>query len=171
MSEPTLRRFNLGILLLGALTAGGCAQIQAPLGDLFQSPSSDLVVQEQQAEQTAAASRPTATYLVEIHPAKKSPQKFELPLTEEPVYMQEVLTKSQALERFGRVKIELWRHQPDGLGYHKLKIPFDRKTQSVPASYDYAIHPRDRLVFTEDTSTVLDDMLLTLSGTATRFTQ
>jgi hypothetical protein len=62
------------------------------------------------------------------------------------------------------VKIQLWRPLPDGNGYHKLEIPYDRKARTVPAGYDYAIREGDRLIFMKDDSSVFDDMLGSIGG-------
>jgi hypothetical protein len=61
------------------------------------------------------------------------------------------------------MKVELYRKFPQG-GGHRLDIEFDRTNHRIPAVANYAIHPNDRIVVTEDTSTVFDDMLGTLGG-------
>ncbi|HUG69222.1 MAG TPA: hypothetical protein VMM76_15835 [Pirellulaceae bacterium] len=104
------------------------------------------------------------SFLVEMRGTNNESQKFKRPLTEEATYVQGVLVQSNALKRFGRVKMELWRPRPDGAGYHKLDIPYDRKMKMVPPGYDYQIREGDRLVFMQDDSNILDDMFGSLGG-------
>jgi hypothetical protein len=104
------------------------------------------------------------TFVVEVQPDGKSKKTYKRPVPEDGTYVGQVLEESNALKRFGRVTIELWRPLPNGAGYHKLGIPFDRKQKAVPPGYDYAIHADDRLVIIEDTSTLLDDMLGSITG-------
>ena len=67
-------------------------------------------------------------------------------------------------ERFRRIKLQLVRAAPRGRSIHKLDVAWDRGKKRVPPSHDYAIHPNDRLMVIEDTSTVIDDMLARLTG-------
>ena len=149
------------LFVLGACFATtGCATLHSPIGEIFS------VTNEQLAEQPISSDvlppPEVPSFVVEMRGTNNESQKFKRPLTDEATYVQGVLVQSNALKHFGRVKIQLWRPLPDGNGYHKLDIPYDRKRRSVPPAYDYAIREGDRLIFMKDESTVLDDMLESL---------
>jgi hypothetical protein len=100
------------------------------------------------------------TYQIEFREEGRQPQLVQLPLPEV-LYIQQALEQSGAIRRFRRMKIELYRKLPNG-GGHRLDIPFDRSKRRIPSAGDYAIHPNDRIVVTEDASTIVDEMLDTL---------
>jgi hypothetical protein len=127
------------------------------MGDIF-SVSSEQTAKESKSP-ILASSPDVPSFVVEMRGTNNESQKFQRPLTDEATYIQGVLVESNALKHFGRVKIQLWRPLPDGQGYHKLDIPYDRKQRTVPPGYDYAIREGDRLIFMKDESTILDDML------------
>jgi hypothetical protein len=79
-------------------------------------------------------------------------------------YVQQALDQTKALKKFRRVRLELYRELPQG-GGHKIPVQYDRGKKRIDPATDYAIHPHDRIVVTEDTSTVLDDMLESLGAT------
>ena len=147
------RKFGPAIAFLAML---GCQSVNtdvaSPLGDVTTS-SNDPEVQPVEEG---------SKYLVEFREKGKQPQIAKMALPDV-LYVQQALEQSGALGRFRRMKIEIYRHLPNG-GGHRLDIPFDRAKRQVPPSGDYAIHPNDRIVVTEDTSTVVDDMLESLGG-------
>jgi hypothetical protein len=156
------------LLTLGlCLATTGCTTLTPPIGELF-AVAKDQPAQDPNAPELASSPEVSSpdepSFVVEMRGANNESQKFKRPLTEEPIYVQGVLVQSNALRHFGRVKMELWRPRPDGQGHHKLDIPYDRKKKMVPPGYDYAIREGDRLVFMEDDSSILDDMLGSLSG-------
>jgi hypothetical protein len=111
----------------------------------------------------------TPSFLVEIRPEGKDPERFRLPLSDEATYVGDIVEKSGVINRFGRLKIQVWRPRPSEGGYHKLDVAFDRKNRTVVSSNNYAVHPKDLLVFAEDSSTIVDDMLGSISGPMRRF--
>ena len=71
-------------------------------------------------------------------------------------------------KRFRRENIELYRKPPNQELFCKMEVQYDRSKRVIPPLYNYAVHPGDRLVITEDPSEHLDDMLDSLkppSGT------
>jgi len=151
-------------VMVGCSLAPGCAMMHAKLGsDLAQVESS-----EQKDDSEPAADAPS--FLVEIRPDGDEPERFRLPLDDDMSYVEQVLKKSGIGRRFRRVKIQVWRPLEHGEGYHKLKIPYNRKTRGVARGYDYAIHPDDLVIFVEDKSTIVDDMLGSVSDTLGQFT-
>lgn len=162
-----MHRRHILLAVVTCFTMSGCSTITTPsLSEVFSLRSgvpSEFVRQESKSSENTdpdgAAAPDVPSFVVEMRGANNESQKFKRPLTDDATYVQGVLVQSNALKHFGRVKVELWRRRPDGNGYHKLDIPFDRKMKSVPPGYDYAIHEADRLVFMEDESNILDDML------------
>jgi hypothetical protein len=100
---------------------------------------------------------PTAKYFVEIRPDNGKPQAVEKALTE-PIHVQMAIEQTGAAKKFARAEIVLFRPLPSG-GWHKMELEYDRETHSVPPEYDYAVLPGDRIVVSEDTTTVFDDVM------------
>jgi hypothetical protein len=96
-------------------------------------------------------------YTVEIRPHKGQPQARQFEFTE-PLHVQQALKQSKADKKYGRFFLDLYRPLPDGR-WHKMNLEYDRAEDSVPPEFDYAILPGDRLIVTEDNTTVLDDVL------------
>jgi hypothetical protein len=144
----------MALALLAA--AVGCQSVDSELakklGSLPESPG----------EAPAAPKAEVAKFQVEVRESGKQPELKQFPLPQT-LYVQQVLDQSGVLRRFRRLKIEIYRQLPGGRG-HRLDVAFDRAEHRVPPGADYAIHPNDRIVITEDTSTLLDDMLESLSG-------
>jgi hypothetical protein len=142
----------LVITILGGIS--GCQTMTTEFSNLFGE------------EPLAAAAPPTNTdgpkFLVEFRDDGRKPILVPIPLTSV-IYVQQALEQTGAFKRYRRSKIELFRQLPQG-GGHKLPIECERG--KVPSGSDYALHPNDRLVITEDTSTIMDDMLESLSGGA-----
>lgn len=153
---------RLPLLVLSAIGVAsvGCTTITPPLGEIF-AVSNDQVVEKFESPDVAPPPDVPA-FFVEMRKENGKSQKFKRPLVDDSTYVQTVLVQSRALKYFGRIKIELWRPRPDGHGYHKIDIPYDRKAKAVPPAYDYAIREGDRLIFMKDESTILDDMLSAL---------
>jgi hypothetical protein len=104
------------------------------------------------------AMAPGGKYVVEIRPERGKPQQVERALTE-PTYVQGALEQSGAIQRFGRMHVQLLRPLPAG-GWHVMELEFDRDLKRIAPEYDYALLPGDRVVVTEDTTTVWDDVMV-----------
>jgi hypothetical protein len=100
---------------------------------------------------------PPAKFTVEIRPDKGKPQAVEKPLADQ-TYVQTALEKTGALKKFKRATVEVHRPLPSG-GWHKMNLEFDRDNHRVPPEYDYAVLPGDRIVVTEDTTNIMDDVM------------
>ena len=137
----------------------GCASFGGSVGDLL-GPEPDM------AKKDTSVPKDVPHFVVEMRPNGKSAERYKLPLSDDATYVAQVLEKSRAVKRFGRVTIELWRPLASG-GHHKLDVLFDRKERVVRPGYDYEIRPGDRLVLIEDTTTVFDDMFDSVLGPAT----
>jgi hypothetical protein len=153
--QHSLRRYSFLILvpvLLGSIS--GCQTMNAELTSMFGDEPA-----------IAAAPPPPADapkFYVEFRDDGKKPVLVAIPLTDV-VYIQQALEQTNAFKRYRRSKIELYRQLPQG-GGHKLPIEFNRAERKVPSGSDYALHPNDRLVVTEDPSNMIDDMMNSLSG-------
>ncbi|MBC8355007.1 MAG: hypothetical protein H8E66_23765 [Planctomycetes bacterium] len=157
-----MHRRHLLFISLGCLATTGCTTLTPSLGEIF-AVSGDQAAQRSKSPEFASSELApppdVPSFVVEMRGANNESQKFKRPLTDDATYVQGVLTQSNARKHFGRVKIELWRPRPDGHGYHKINIQYDRKAKMVLPEFDYAIHEGDRLIFMEDDRSVLDDML------------
>jgi hypothetical protein len=100
---------------------------------------------------------PAAKYVVEIRPNKDKPQAVEKALTE-PTHVQNALEMTGALKKFDRATVDVYRQLPSG-GWHKMSLEFDKDKHSIPPEYDYAVLPGDRIIVTEDMTTIWDDMM------------
>lgn len=100
---------------------------------------------------------PAAKYVVEIRPHNDKPRAVEKPLAEQ-TYVQTALEQTGALKKFKRAMVEVYRPLPSG-GWHKMNLEFDRENHKVPPEYDYAVLPGDRIIVTEDTTDIWDDIM------------
>ena len=105
----------------------------------------------------APSAAPAAKFVVEIRPEKGKPQAVEKPLAEQ-TFVQSALEQTGALKKFKRAFVEVYRPLPSG-GWHKMNLEFDRENHRVPPEYDYAVLPGDRIIVTEDTSNLMDDVI------------
>ena len=155
---PSCHLVNLLSVLMSVTMMLGCSALQ------LDPSSADLVMR--QGTETAAGQQIAAAPSVklEIRAAGKSPEFREIPLREG-MCIQDALIETQLTRRFGRMDLELMRRNAQGLA--KMDSRYEHKRNRVNPMYDYALHPGDHLVVTEDTTTVLDDMLkgLTLMRT------
>ena len=152
MRYTTLIRHSFRIsFFLAAIGSTGCQTVNSELASLF----GDAPAAQTQTAEAIAADSPK--FYIELRESGKKPQLMKVALPEV-YYIQQALDQSGASKQFRRMKIELYRQLPGG-GGHKLPVEFDNSSRRVPPGKDYAIHANDRLVVTEDTSTVFDDML------------
>jgi hypothetical protein len=146
-------QFIVPIILFA--TTVGCQSVDLEWANPFAEPGGDP-------SQVAETVPDGPTFQVEIREEGRQSQLTRMPL-QNPMYVQQVLERSGALSRYNRVKVEIYRQLPEG-GGHRLDVAFDQNTHRIPPSSDYAIHPDDRVVITEDRSTILDDMLESIGG-------
>lgn len=99
---------------------------------------------------------------VEIHAEGQKPKRIAVNL-EDQTHVQELLDKSGATKQFRRMNVELYRRTPTGKT-HKMAVNYSTKDHKVEPQNDYFIQPDDVLVVTEDTSTIVDDMLKRVGG-------
>jgi len=112
----------------------------------------------------AAAQTPqltTPSISMELRPSGKKPQISQLPLAGG-MRVQQALEQTGAVKKFRRMDVRLMRNA--GNERQKLEVKYDHEEGGVNPLYDYALHPGDHLVVIEDTATILDDMLQSITG-------
>jgi hypothetical protein len=98
---------------------------------------------------------------VEIRAAGKSPDIKSLPL-DGGTSISTTIDRLGVTKRFRRMDVQLIRAVGDQR--QKLDVPYDRRLNTVKSLYDYALHPGDHLIITEDPRTIVDDMLESVAG-------
>ena len=108
-------------------------------------------------EAASGAGESKSTFTVEARPAEGKPIAKEQPLAR-PITVQEAIEKTRVNKQFRRFTLDLLRPLPDGR-MHRMSLEYDRSNKRVPPEFDYTILAGDRLIVTEDPSTVIDDIL------------
>lgn len=96
-------------------------------------------------------------FSVEVRPEKGKPQSVEKELSGQ-THVQTALEQAGVAKKFPRCFIELYRPLPNG-GWHRMELEFDRENHRVPAEFDYAVLPGDRIIVTEDPTNMMDDFM------------
>lgn len=102
----------------------------------------------------AATYPPPTTIAIEYHPHGGKVKVVDVPF-EEGQTIQAALEKHGAHKKFRRSFIDLQRTPKGGMPH---KMPIDFKSGQVGHSTNYDLHPNDRIIITEDNSTIFDDM-------------
>jgi hypothetical protein len=77
--------------------------------------------------------------------------------------VQDVLNQCQGTKKFTRFNLALARPLPSG-GWHKMDVEYDRGARRVSSSHDYSVQPGDRLLVSQDSRTIFDDMVESAMG-------
>jgi len=143
-----------GLALVFACGLTGCSA-------LSQKGNKALTAEVTPAGGESAATSPTieAKYSVEFHydKNKKKPEALERALTGT-LHVQEALEQTGSFKKFRRCEIAIVRRLPNGSG-HRIPVEYDRPAGRVNPEFDYAMLAGDRLIVTEDPTTVIDDMI------------
>jgi hypothetical protein len=150
------------VVVLAALSFTGCATVRQQstldLPDAANPPGT---------EAAPAQTLQTSECSVLIQPARGKPRVIQVPITEGDT-VQTALAHSKATQRFRRMNIHVLRTPRGQTGspgeVQKMQVEFDRKRRKVEMEYDYALHPSDRIVVEQDTTTMFDDMVEKLTG-------
>jgi hypothetical protein len=105
----------------------------------------------------AATYPPPATVAIEFTAAGGKKKVQEVPI-EKGTTVGDVLDKTKANRKFRRSTVAIQRTAPGGIP-HKMPIEFSNDSHRVGHSTNYDLHPNDRILITEDTSTILDDLI------------
>jgi hypothetical protein len=142
--------------LMGLLSlVSGCTTLNLSSSDTMDLPGESPEV----LSQTPQPNVPSIS--MELRASGKKPEISRVPLAGG-MRVQQALEQSGAVGRFRRMDVRLMRPVRDTR--QKLEVKYDHGAGSVNPLYDYALHPGDHLVVIEDTSTILDDMLESISG-------
>lgn len=139
-------------LVVTLLAANGCATFHLTKADAV--PTGEKVAQQYP---------PVPMVAVECHSSNGKVKVEELPL-EEGMTVGDALEKTKANKRFRRAVVDIQRTHNGNT--HKMPIDFNNGNNRVAHSTDYALHPRDRVLVTEDSSTIVDDLMQKVLGTS-----
>ena len=133
------------ILMLAGLALCGCAMPN------FGKPAA-----------TKTDGPPPAQCTVEFKPVKgaSSTTQVEIPAD---ASVQQVVALSGAARKYSRAKLDLYRQLPNGQ-WHNMGVKYDVTSRRVDPLHDYHVQPGDRLVVSEDSSDMFDDMLKSSLG-------
>jgi hypothetical protein len=70
----------------------------------------------------------------------------------------DAVEKTRAYRKFRRIQVDLQRTPKGGLA-HKMPIDFNNGANQVGHSTNYDLHPNDRIIISEDPSTIFDDLI------------
>ena len=161
---PSTSQFNKLLALCAAfalgLLAAGCA---APMA------GADLWPELQPPKNAAAPTvQPGPTFTVEIVPEHGNAARVQFPHTPES-HVQDALDQSRAVKKFRRMTVEVLRPDADGSGrVDRMAAKFNSGKRQVSMLTDYSLYPGDVVRVTEDTSTILDDIVEKSLGLSTR---
>jgi hypothetical protein len=96
---------------------------------------------------------------IETRADGKKPEIKRLPLRPG-MFVQHALEQSGTVDRFRRMDVQVVRNVTGRRA--KMDVRYEHGKGSVDPLYDYALHPGDHIVATEDTSNALDDMFSSL---------
>jgi len=154
LPKPHANILPFASLLAVLLLLTGCATLRVPPG------TSDSLTDAS----VPPAAAPAPTYTIEIHPERGEVGTKTVPLGEQS-YVQNAVDESGALRRFRRIKIQVVRKgNVAGHKMAKMEVDFDNGRRQVPMQSDYALHPGDRVMIIEDSSSIVDDVMGRLLG-------
>ena len=109
-----------------------------------------------------AATAATATYFVELHPAFGKSLRYAGQITK-PTTIQNALEESGAFDKVKSMNVDLVRNLPGGGPPLKLAVEM-KSGKQVKFEQDYALHPNDRIIVRQKTSSPIDKVVDSLMG-------
>lgn len=154
-SSTSCRTSSLWVsfVVVAALFSGGC-QLMTSSADLSSLPQNPGALE--------AAPISVSTYSVEIRHDSGESEIAEFSV-EEAGWMSDAVVLSGATHRFRHLKGFIVRTTDDG-NQVRMKSEWDRAHSAFSVQTDFALHPGDQVVFTEDTTTSFDNLVETLLG-------
>ena len=73
--------------------------------------------------------------------------------------MEDALRKSGATKRFRRMMVNVVRATPDGQNRVAMKAAYDREKRRIDPATNYALHPGDRVIISEDSSSHISEAM------------
>ena len=135
-------------------TMAGCASLGTP------KPDARAELSQSGTPAPDTANTPTVNLI--FQPENGRPERLEQALTDATT-VQQMLVQSGSFKKYRRIEVEIDRPLPGG-GFHKIPCEYDRETRQINPESDYALMPGDRVIISEDTSTIIDDMMRAASG-------
>lgn len=146
-SAPRFPRY-LALLTLATIFSTGC---------VVAMPNIDPTTMFGQVEDALPPNSPKAS--VELRSVRGAKETKEVAFAEGDS-VETALMRSGAVSRFRNMQVQLFRPEGQpGSVVHPLQVEFDAGARRVPAQYDYALRPNDRLVVTEIIVSPFDEML------------
>ena len=136
----------------------GCATLTGPgLGSLLIVEKPD---QPEPQAQAAPASHGVVT--MEIRPqGSRKPEIRQVPL-QNTVFLQQALEGAGLVKRFRGMNIEVLRMEGDTR--QKMEAKYKHAEKRVDPAYDYALHPGDHLIITEENPSTVAEMMKSVTG-------
>lgn len=147
---------GLGFVLALSFTMSGCTSMGK---NNFAALDTHLMKGPDAAKAGGASpgSADSQHFYLEYRGDKKKPLIAKGTLTG-PTTVQQAMQKAGAFKKYRRLTAEIQRPLPNGT-VHILPCEYDLATKRINPQFDYAVLPGDKIVVSEDTSTIINDML------------
>ena len=152
---------SLAASLMGCSTLGGRSSVAGLDSQVIKDSNVKPVKGLPGPPEMPGSPSPEKFYL-ELRGTNKKPVMAEATMTG-PTTVQKVLENGGALKKFRKVKVEIQRPLVTGQT-HILPCEYDIATRRINPQFDYAVLPGDKVVVTEDSSTILEDMVRRAMG-------
>ena len=140
------RPFHLLCVTFVASTSIGCAN----LGGLSQASFFGA------SQEPAPVATSVNHCVVQIRKSANKSEEIVVPITPES-RVQDVLTESGAIKKFGNMKIFIVRQSPKNPTQKiRLQADFDPKERQVTMHTDYGVFPGDRIIVGQDDTNAID---------------
>jgi hypothetical protein len=113
-------------------------------------------------QRDVSESVPSASATLVFRPSGKEPESKSIEIPPDAT-VSSTLKSTGAARKFSRAKVHVERQLPNG-AWHKMAVECDLTAKRVDPMHDYHLRPDDRLVVTEDTTDMWDDMMKSTAG-------
>lgn len=147
----------LPAIWLAVIPLAGCSLIGKPLG----GRSNQAMISPQDTEEVFRRIREAQAQnaiLVQVIGDSNPLRVLPLPPDQRSVFVSDLLKQTGIQEKFGRIRVKVYRAQPGVPAGVPMEVKFNPKTGEVRPDSDYALRAGDRLQVAEDDS-VLEGFL------------
>jgi hypothetical protein len=163
---PPLPRF-FAIAGLFILASSGCISLNPAL-DLAALSGTEVGAPIVPPPGPLGATAPARQVVVQLRPMEGGQEMVSVKM-EGDESVESVLIKSKATTRFHRMKVSLFRPGRHGpMANEPLRVEFDSAARRVPAQYDYALQPGDKLLVVEMKGSAFEDLMSSVLGPLAR---
>jgi hypothetical protein len=107
---------------------------------------------------------PDNSCIAELRGEYGKPRQVTVPVTAQ-TRVQDIVEATRVHSRFRKMKVMILRPEPDAPGQLvKLVCNYDPAERQITWDTDYGVQPGDRILFRQDTSTVVDDLVEGILG-------